>query len=1006
MFKNLIFVSLFLLINLSTYSQQTATYTNDLVEFNQAIELYNNDQFLAAQSLFARIKENAKQETIKSDCAYYIANCAVRLNQQDADQLMEDFVQNYPTSIKRNSAFIDVANYYFENGKYSYARKWYDKVDEGSLSRGERDRFNFNNGYAYFKTKRYNEAKKYLNRVSTSEKYGAQAKYYLGFIAYEGDDYEEANELFEEVKNEERYAEGLSYYQADMNFKLGKFQTAIDMGKEQYDNSNPVEKSELSKIIGESYFNLEQYNEAIPYLKEYNGKRGKWNNTDYYQLGYAYYKQGEYQNAINEFNKIVDGKNAVAQNAYYHLAESYLKLNQKQQALNAFKNASEMDFSLEIQEDAWLNYAKLSYEIGNSYKSVPQVLLSFIEKYPNNKNNEALKDLLIDSYITSKNYKEAMDLLENNKSFENKLAYQKVAFYRGIELYNEGNYKGAIDFFNKSLKEPRDTTFTARATYWKAESDFQLSNFDEAGIGYKQYLQLPGAKSTPEYANISYNLAYNNFKQKNYEGAITNFKSYVSSTNSEGARKKDAYLRLGDSYFVTSQYWPAMENYNKAIELGSTDNDYAQFQKAISYGFVDRTDKKIDELDAFISKYPKSVYRDDALYELGNTYVSQNNNNKALTTYDKLIREIPTSSYVSRTLLKKALIYDNTGKSNEALTIFKKVAKDFPSTPEALQAVASAKIIYIDQGNVDEYAKWVNTLDFVEVEDAELDDATYQAAEQPYLENKVSQAITRFESYLQQFPNGNHALQAHFYLGQMYFADGKSDKAIPHFEFTVSKERSEFTEQALARISELYLAKKDYQNSLKYLKRLETEADFPQNIIFAQTNSMKASYELKQYAEAVSYAEKVLQNSKIDNAIKSDAQIIIARSAIKTGNENKARTAYAEVSKIATGQLAAEALYYDAYFKNKDGKHEASNASVQILAKDYSGYKYYGAKGLVLMAKNFYELNDAYQATYILESVINNFKDFPEVVDEAKVELSKIKTAESKTNSSVETDKN
>jgi len=1006
MFKNLIFVSLFLLINLSTYSQQTATYTNDLVEFNQAIELYNNDQFLAAQSLFARIKENAKQETIKSDCAYYIANCAVRLNQQDADQLMEDFVQNYPTSIKRNSAFIDVANYYFENGKYSYARKWYDKVDEGSLSRGERDRFNFNNGYAYFKAKRYNEAKKYLNRVSTSEKYGAQAKYYLGFIAYEGDDYEEANELFEEVKNEERYAEGLSYYQADMNFKLGKFQTAIDMGKEQYDNSNPVEKSELSKIIGESYFNLEQYKEAIPYLKEYNGKRGKWNNTDYYQLGYAYYKQGEYQNAINEFNKIVDGKNAVAQNAYYHLAESYLKLNQKQQALNAFKNASEMDFSLEIQEDAWLNYAKLSYEIGNSYKSVPQVLLSFIEKYPNNKNNEALKDLLIDSYITSKNYKEAMDLLENNKSFENKLAYQKVAFYRGIELYNEGNYKGAIDFFNKSLKEPRDTTFTARATYWKAESDFQLSNFDEAGIGYKQYLQLPGAKSTPEYANISYNLAYNNFKQKNYEGAITNFKSYVSSTNSEGARKKDAYLRLGDSYFVTSQYWPAMENYNKAIELGSTDNDYAQFQKAISYGFVDRTDKKIEELDAFISKFPKSVYRDDALYELGNTYVSQNNNNKALTTYDKLIREIPTSSYVSRTLLKKALIYDNTGKSNEALTIFKKVAKDFPSTPEALQAVASAKIIYIDQGNVDEYAKWVNTLDFVEVEDAELDDATYQAAEQPYLENKVSQAITRFESYLQQFPNGNHALQAHFYLGQMYFADGKNDKAIPHFEFTVSKERSEFTEQALARISELYLAKKDYQNSLKYLKRLETEADFPQNIIFAQTNSMKASYELKQYAEAVSYAEKVLQNSKIDNAIKSDAQIIIARSAIKTGNENKARTAYAEVSKIATGQLAAEALYYDAYFKNKDGKHEASNASVQILAKDYSGYKYYGAKGLVLMAKNFYELNDAYQATYILESVINNFKDFPEVVDEAKVELSKIKTAESKTNSSVETDKN
>ena len=90
-----------------------------------------------------------------------------------------------------------------------------------------------------------------------------------------------------------------------MNFKLGKFQEAIDLGLEQYDRSNAKEKSELSKIIGEGYFNQKKYAEAIPYLKEYKGKCGKWNNTDYYQLGYAYYKQGAYSNAIGEFNKIM-----------------------------------------------------------------------------------------------------------------------------------------------------------------------------------------------------------------------------------------------------------------------------------------------------------------------------------------------------------------------------------------------------------------------------------------------------------------------------------------------------------------------------------------------------------------------------------------------------------------------------------------------------------------------------------------------------------------------------
>ena len=166
---------------------------------------------------------------------------------------------------------------------------------------------------------------------------------------------------------------------------------------------------------------------------------------------------------------------------------------------------------------------------------------------------------------------------------------------------------------------------------------------------------------------------------------------------------------------------------------------------------------------------------------------------------------------------------------------------------------------------------------------------------------------------------------------------------------------------------------------------------------------MKASYELKQYAEAVNYAEKVLKNAKIDNAVKSDAQIIIARSAMKSNNESKAKSAYAEVIKIASGELAAEALYYDAYFKNKENQFEASNAAVQKLAKDYSGFKYYGAKGLVLMAKNFYALKDAYQATYILESVSKNFPDYPDVVQEAKAELARIKTAEAKTNSSIDT---
>lgn len=1008
MIKNNIF-SLLVAIGFSSQimAQKSAVYTGDLVEYQKALSLYNNQQYLAAKSLFSTVEKTADAELLQSDCAYYIANCAVRLNQQNADQLIEDFVEDYPTSTKRNTAFVDVADYYFANGKYAYARKWYKKVDVNALGKSEKEKFYFNNGYTAFLTKQFKDAKKYLAKVEDSQEYGSQAKYYIGFMAYEGDDYEKANEYFEQVNDQERYQEKLSYYQADLHFKLGKFEEAIALAKEQLDKSDADEVSELSKIIGESYFNLEKYAEAIPYLTAYKGKKGtrdrvgKWSNTDYYQLGYAYYKQGDFENAVSEFNKIIGGKNSIAQNAYYHLGESYIHLGKKQEALNAFKNASEMDFDLKIQEDSWLNYAKISYEIGNSYQSAPQVLAGYLEKYPNTSYKEEVETLLIDSYITSKNYKEALELLQGKHSFENKVAYQKVAFYRGLELYNENKFKEAAALFDGSLKEQQDQRFTARATFWKAETDYNLTNYDDALIGFKQFQLQTEASSTPEFENLDYNLAYTYFKLKNYGQATTYFNQFISNKNNDKVRLNDAYLRLGDAYFVSSEYSSAINAYENAIKLNEIESDYAYFQKAISTGYAGNASGKISELNSFISKYPKSKLRDDAMFELGNSYVKANQTDKAMPVYDRLANEYKTSSFVPKSLLRQGLVYYNASQNEQALVKFKKVAKDYAGSAEAVQAVATARLIYIDLGRVNEYAVWVKQLDYVEVTDADLDNATYEAAEKQYLDNNTDKAITQFNKYLSEFPRGLHALQSHFYLAQLYAKTNLMENAAPHYKYVVDASRSEYTEEALSKLSQFYLSSKNWNSAMPILSRLEGEANFPQNVIFAQSNLMKANYELNNYDAAVSYAEKVLKNSKIDNKIKADAQVIIARSAIKTNNETLAKTAYAQVEQVATGETAAEALYYNAYFKNKEGQHEASNVTVQKLAKDFSGYKYYSAKGLVLMAKNFYALKDAFQATYILESVIKNFATYTDVVEEAKTELSKIKKEEAKTNSSI-----
>ena len=230
------------------------------------------------------------------------------------------------------------------------------------------------------------------------------------------------------------------------------------------------------------------------------------------------------------------------------------------------------------------------------------------------------------------------------------------------------------------------------------------------------------------------------------------------------------------------------------------------------------------------------------------------------------------------------------------------------------------------------------------------------------------------------------------------------ENALPHYRFVCEQSTNEFTESALLKVSEKLLDSQTYQNALVYLSRLELEARNPQNRLYAQSNLMKVFFQLDNYDDAIRYAEVILDNSKTDTYIKSDAYIISARAAMKTKNETKARSAYAQVKTIASGEMGAEAQYFEAYFSNVDGAYEASNASVQVLIKNFSSYKYYASKGLVVMAKNFRALEDDFQATYILENVIQNFEEFKEVITEAELELEQIKTEAAKTNSSIEVD--
>jgi len=298
-------------------------------------------------------------------------------------------------------------------------------------------------------------------------------------------------------------------------------------------------------------------------------------------------------------------------------------------------------------------------------------------------------------------------------------------------------------------------------------------------------------------------------------------------------------LRIGDGYFISSNYKNAIEYYNNTLNMNGIDSDYAQFQKAICYGLIGDENAKINELNSFLKKYTKSIYSDDAYFVLGNSYIKTSKNQLALERFDKLISNYNRSPLVSQAMLKKGLIYYNTDKNEQAITTYKGVVNRFPNTAEANQAVKNIRQIYIDLGRVDEYATWVKTVDFINVSDAELDNDMYESAEKQYLQNNAKKAIISFKKYIESFPKGIHILKVNFYLAQSLFAENLHSETVPYYNYVIKQTQNEFTESALSRLSLVYLEKDNWAEATPLLERLEKEADLPQNITFAQSNLMK-----------------------------------------------------------------------------------------------------------------------------------------------------------------------
>lgn len=963
-------------------AQQTYAYKEPDASFRGAIDLYSKAKYGAAKKEFTRVlgKLERDDDYMRSESDYYIALCDAKLFHNNAISGLLKFIDDYPLSNRINYVYFELANLEYFDKKYSQAYKYFKFVSYDILSEEEKIVYNFKLAYSAFMMGNDEDAKFYFALLMKEEnKYKVVATYYYAYILYTEGKYQTALNSFKSIEDDGNFSKIIPFYVLQIYHLQSKTAETIKLGNELLGKAKPKRAAEIARVLGEAYYAEGNNSKALTFMRNYYDNSSiRPDNDSRYILGYCYFNLNNYDSAAYFFQSMddLDEKTTLAQSALYHLAYCYIEMGKKDYAMNAFKDAANMGLNRSIEEDAMYNYLKLLHELSIApYKEATRSFEVFLERYPNSIYKDRVQTYLFEAYITTKNYKLALESIDkiDLKRVEIYEAWQKLNFNRGVELFYQHQYDSAIAHFARTSANAYSEDLAARANFWQGEAYFKKRDHISALVYYERFINNPLHKNTVENALGYLSLGYAYMENIRYKDAERCFESYLLQENISKEHRKNANIRLGDCRFMLQDFKGAIMAYDRAIESKIQPLDYTYLQKVLCLGAIAEYTKKISILRLLLENYSSSAYMSEVLNELGSTYLLIENNERAIFYYNKLQMDFPKTILARKASLRLGMLYFNVGRTDEALENFKNVVENYPSTQEANQALVSIRNLYVSTNKVDEFFSYAKSITDIDIEESEQDSLTYMAAENKYIEGDCNTAIDAFQKYIERFENAYFKLEAWNYIAQCAKVLGRNDLVLQAYSNIADLPESKYTDEAVMIAAEMYYAKADYEKSLKYFTKMGSSNKLA-NTLYSKVGIMRSYYHLKDYQRAISSGMQLQKEDNITDEVKQEANIIVARSAKMIGDKELALHQYKNLLNSKNSDYMAEASYYimeDLFFEKK---MEEAEKMIFDYISNAPANDYYLAKFYILWADIYASRKNYLQAEQTLQSIIDNYE--------------------------------
>ena len=966
-------------------------YKVEAQDLGDAVRLYDNSMFSRSRAVFDAMSDR----DAASDPEGYSVLSQVRSCMPGYQQTMNHFLERNPHSVHVPQILWHHAMNLFDQHDYRAAGEVLDQLELKRLRKSQRMDYLFCKAYCDLENMNLDAAEANFIEVEKGpvSDYTVPSRYALGYINYVQRDFSTAVEWLEKSRKDSRFSQMSCYYIMESRFMLGDYKYVTKNGDEMYQAVPEERRPHLARIISESWLVLGDADNAKRYL-ELNAQGGgqNYSRKDWFFQGSVLYGVEDYKGAIDAYSMMGEKRDSIGQVANYHMGYSYIQTKNKVAAMEAFKEASALHYDAAIAEDAYFNWAKLAFDLNHD----SSVFQDYLKRYSDREIGDRINSYIAVAALHERDYEGAIEAYDKIDELDDDMRanYMKANYLRASQLVASGSYRKAIPCLKvAAYYSPKESRFNQLTRFWLAESYYRNDQYKEARELFTELYNTSALYGQAESYQITYNIAYCYFKENNYPAAAKWFTEYLAEKSVK--YRKDAMERNADCHFIRADYKAAAAAYDQVIAGYFDVNDiYPYYQAALSYGLDKNQNKKIEILSNVLDASPTSKFYPEALFELGRTYAVREDDDNAFKCFTQLAESVKDSSFVAQAYIEMGSIARNQSQFNDALGYYKTVVEQMPHSGYAEDALVAIESIYQTKNEPEEYLAYIETIGKGATKTAdEKEDLIFNAAEQIFLSDNFERALVSLQSYHDKYPDGRYSYKADFYMAESYKKLGRYEQACDLYRKVIEGGEGSFVELSMLNFSNISYNLEKWEDAYGGYSSLLSSALLENNKFVAMTGMMRSAYRGHDWAKALDCADKLLSDTRSDDALKIESEYVKAKSYLATSRRDEAFEVMARLAEDVTNPYGAESAYLlilDCYDR---GEFEEVETKVYAFADAESDQVYWLAKSFIVLGDSFAERDDMEQAKATFESVRDGYEPSgsdDDVLDNVKMRLEKM----------------